>query len=684
MKWIVLVAGILVISPHAAAAVPNSLYRVDVNPHKEYTRIAIKLASPPEYSLSVLPGNRLRLVIDNTDGPLLKKLRRYSDRNIGGLVLTRRDNRLLVTFQIAPQSGWRDLTRPDVSGITVDVGRGFKPPAPRPYVAGREKIWSGIEKLVRDFEPPIKSEIPFFPTDRKVLKTLLGDDDQKQFLAAEAALYKGQLTEAEEMFTRFAGATGPIVPLALYRLAETRYKLQKYPQALVSFREAEKQWPAYLSLNPGVTFFYGDSIARSGDLAAARVLLSRLVARLADKKYSPALLVRLGDIMTRQGHEHEAEAIYLNVAENFRDNKANQMALMRRADQEFLHTTPWNYRPVSEIYLNASRQGGDIDMREESLFKHSLLESLHGDAGDALQLATTFQKKFPRGVYAAVIRTIREVLVGEVYRTTTWNKDSAPALVHFAEEQRDFLGACVGQPGFLKTVIRAYNESGRPIELVKLLNSLVERQWARPVAPEMYIEIAEHAELIGDSATAENSIKAFLKKFPADSRARMMYERLGALYFAADKHQQVRETLQWLFNKGERAHQLDSYYRLGRSLWSLQQYPQAVKAMDLFLSGSGGRDPRLLVDAYFVAASAREAGNDYKGAIKMLDTALKLPDNPRSDEFMFKAGQLNLLAGNGSHARKLFDYVAKNSKDADWQRLSLQELASLDARKGTP
>lgn len=663
----------------AQASISNRLYRVDIRSHKDYTRIIVRLAEPPVYNLTTIPGSRMRLVIQDTGGTLFKKFRRYSDRNIGGLTFLRRGDNLLITFQVAPLAGYRDLSRPDVSAITLDVGAPFKTKISGPAFQGREKIWSGVEKLVRDFDPPLKSEIPFSPTDRQILKNFLDENDQKLFMSAEAALYRGLLSEAEEIFTQFASRQIPVRPLAMYRLAETWYKLQKYPQALSAFREAEKLWPAYLGFNPGVTFYYGDSIARSGDLAQARLLLASLVGRLADKKYAPALLVRLGDILSRQGHDMEALAIYMNVAENFKDNKANGMALMRRADLQFLQATPWNYRPLSAAYLNASRQSGDLDMREESLFKHVLLESIHGDAGEALQLVTSFQKKFPRGVYVAVIRTIREVLVADVYRNTDWRKDPS-SLVRFVEEQHDYLSDCIGQPGFLKSITAAFSESGRPIELIKLLDSLVERQWASPIAPDVYLEIVDNSELIGDMVTAERAIKAFLRKFPADPRSREMTERLGEIYFTADKHQQVKDTLLWLLNKGEKARLPESYYRLGRSLWSLQLYPQASRAMDIYLVATPARDARLLPDAYYVAVSSRENIGDRKGALKLLDAALKLADNRRREEFIYKSGDISLRDGNISRARAMFEQLDKNGKDPDWQKLARQALATIDTK----
>lgn len=667
----------------ASASIPNHLYRVDIRPQKDFTRLTVRLADPPQYALTAIPGNRLRLVIQDTGGTLFKKFRGYSDQNIGGLVFKKRGDSLLVTFQMSSKAGWRDLSRPDISAITLDVGAPFKPGVPQPSMAGREKIWKGVEKLVRDFDPPLKSEIPFTQTDRQVLRNFLSEEEQKDFMAAEAALYKGRLTEAEELFSRFSSRQGPIRALALYRLGETWYKLQKYPHALAAFREAEKMWPAYLTVNPGVTFYYGDSIARSGELGAARSLLASLSARLADKTFAPALLVRLGDILTRQGHESEARAIYLNVAEHFKENKASQMALMRIADSKFLQSTPWNYRSISSVYLNASQHSGDLDMREESHFKHVLLESIHGEAGETLQLVMGFQRKFPRGVYVAVVRTIREVLVAEVYRRTDWTKESA-ALVRFMEEQSDYLADTVEQPGFLAAVTRAYNEAGRPIELVRLLAILVERLWSTPIAPELYISIVDNSELIGDAATAERTIKAFLGKFPADPKSRLMAERLGSIYFSSGKHQQVKETLLWLLNKGERARRTESYYQLGRSLWELKLYQQAAKSMGLYLAAQKGIDPGTLPDAYFVAGSSRESMGDRKGALKLFEAALKLPNNPRNDEFVYRTAQINLHEGKTGRAKELFDQLVKNGKDPDWQKLARQALTSFEAGAPTP
>jgi TolA-binding protein len=665
----------LLVPCHASASVPNTLYRIDIRPKKDFTRITIKLGSPSIYSVSPLPGNRLRVSISDTGGTLFKKYRKYSDSNIGGLILSRRGDQMLVTFQMATGAAWRDVTSERVSAITLEVGKKINRPAGISYLPGREKIWNGVEKLVRDFDPPIKSDIVFLPTDRQVLKTLLDEEGTQAFVAAEAALYKGYLTDAEDAFTAFAAKPGAIRSLALYRLGETCYKLQKYPQALSAFREAEKLWAEFLNFNPGVTFYYGDSIARSGDLAAARSMLSGLIARLSDKKYAPVLLVRLADILTRQGHASEALAIYMTAAENFKDNKANMMARLRLADREFMSATPWSFSALSQQYQDISLRSSDIDLREESQFKHMLLESIHGDSAGALRLVMQFQKKFPRGPYSTVCKTIREVLVGAAYRQGSWDKDPA-GLIRFMEEHQEYLSGCIEAEDFLVKAKKAYEEAGRPIELVKFFSFLLERQWAAAGAPFMYEVVADNSELLGDNVLAEKSFRAFLQKYPAHPRARFIWERLGALYFNEGRLPDTRNALAWILNKGESARFADSYYYLGKALLLSNSNASAVKSMDLYFARPE-RSERLQPDAYVVAASAYEANGDRKGALRLLEAAVKLPPNARTDELLYKAGTISRQEGRADQAREYFNQLLKTSKDQDWQKLASRALESL-------
>ncbi len=664
----------------ASASIQNNLFRVEIRPKSDFTRLSLKFENPVSYSLEELPENRLRLLIKGCDGPFLRKLRSYSDRNMGGVLISRRGDDLLATFRVADGVGWRDLSRSDVSAITLDIGRQFQQPEPLRPLPGRDKIRGGIEKLVWDFDPPLKAEIPFAPTDRQILMNILDNRDMETFSAGEAALYKGRLSEAEEIFALFAGKQTPARSIAYFRLGETYYKLQKYPQALACFREGEKIWPAFLQFNPGVLFYYGDSVARAGDLAAARTMLSELISKVADKQFAPALLVRLADILTRQGHGKEALGIYRNVAGNFTQTKANRMARLRLDDLDFLKVTSSNYRPLSASYFQLYQLSGDIDLREESFFKHILLESLYGDTGEALRSIAMFQSKFPLGSYAAVAKTIREELVSLFYRETDWKLDKG-ALLRLVEEQRDYLSGCFKFEEFIPAVADAYSEAGRPIELVSMFARLLDNPAAVSAAPFMYEKIIDNALLLGDDAAAEKYSRLYLKKFPDSKGSRFTLERLGGIYFIQRKYPQARETLYWLLNRGERAINPESYYYLANSLREMKQHSEAARAFRLFLSSPGGKFTRFLPDAYYACAASQEAAGDRKGALRTLEEGIKSTAFETKDALLYKSGEIALLEGDKAAARNFFDMIIKKSHDQDWRRLAGQALESFDVAK---
>ena len=81
-----------------------------------------------------------------------------------------------------------------------------------------------------------------------------------------------------------------------------------------------------------------------------------------------------------------------------------------------------------------------------------------------------------------------------------------------------------------------------------------------------------------------------------------------------------------------------------------------------------------------MAVSSRENTGDRKGALKLLDAALKLADNRRREEFIYKSGDINLRDGNISRARAMFEQLDKNGKDPDWQKLARQALATIETK----
>lgn len=669
----------LFLSPrYASASVQNQIHRIEISPKSSFTRITVKLADEPSFRVSRIPGNRLRIRFSDTSGASFKSLRRYSDANIGGVLVSQRGNDSLLTFAIAANHvGWRVVHVGGLPALSLDVGPLFGSLETRPALPGRERIKSGAAKLLNNFDPPLKPEIPFVPTDRNLLKTLMPEEEQRLFLAAEGALYKGKLTAAEDAFTPFATKESRIRPLALYRLAEAQYRLQKYGQALETFREAARQWQEFLTLNPAIMFYYGDSIARSGDLPGGRQLLARLIASNADKKYAPVLLVRMADVVARQGGEGDALAIYTNVANAFKDNKAHQIAAMKLSDRAFLEATPDDYQSLGATYAKIAATTTDYDLREETTFKHALLEAINGQADTALELVVTYQKRFPTGVYSTVIRDIREDLVALVFQGTTWAKNPAD-LIRLVTDNQEYLATAIkGQP-FLPAVSEAFEKAGRPLDLIVLYSNLLERPWVgADNVPYLTLQVADQAELLGDTIMARKVLQGFLLRNIAHGQTRWARERLGAIQFAAHELPEVRAGLSWLLNKQEQATFPVSYYYLGRSLWDSKEYSRSALAMELYLAAVKGMKeaPVLVGDAYYIAAISRQALGERGAASVLLETGLKSVSKERKEQFLYKLGELAALDGRIQQARALFEQVLNEGKDPDWQRLARQALS---------
>lgn len=677
----------IILVRHADASIPNQIQRIEILPKSHFTRITVKLVKEPQFKVSRIPGNRLRIRFSDTSGKLFKPLRGYSDANIGGLLVAHRGDDTVITFAIAANRvGWRTVHVDGLPALSMDVGPLFSSSSARLVLPGRERIRSGAEKLLKNFDPPVKPEIPFIPSDRIALKELLGEEDQRLFLAGEGALYKGKLTDAEEIFTQFTRRDSRIRPLALYRLAEAQYRLQKYSQALATFREAVQQWQDFLSMNPAVMFYYGDSIARSGDLPGGRQLLAKLIVANADKIYAPVLLVRMADVLARQGSEENARAIYITVSESFKGNKAHQIALLKIADRAFFEATPDDYQALSATYNDIAATTTDFDLREEAAFKQALLESINGPADGALDLVIAYQKRFPKGVYSTVVRDMREDLVALVYQASDWVKKPSD-LIKLATDNQDYLATTLKTPGFLAAVSKAFEKAGRPLDLIALYVGLLDRPWVgEDNVPYLTLQVADQAELLGDTVLTRKILQSFLFRNPAHSQSRWARERLGAIQFAAHEMPEVRSGLSWLLQKNEQAVFPISYYYLGRSLWDAKDYARSAQAMESYIASVKmlKESPPLLGDAYYVAAGARQAQGNRKAAAGLLETGLKTVSQERRDQFLYKLGELSLQDGNTKQAQTYFEQVVKEGKDPDWQRLARQALEDSKTSRPTP
>lgn len=679
---IFLLVAILTAAGPARADDRNRLSRIDVRPHGGFTRLTLAFEREPVYTLARLAGNRVRLTFADTDGVRWKRLRSYGDANVSGCTVSRRGGDLLVTVGVKGNPrGVRVLAAPGGATLALDVGSRLAPSAASPFSQGREGIREGVEQLVTRFDPPVRSDIPFVPTDRRVLQKMLTPEEVDIILAGEAALYRGEGSEAEAVFAPIVAVQSPVRGLAFYRLGEARAMLQKYGEALRDFREGEKLLPEFLAQSPGTAFAYADAMVRNGDLEQGRRMMGRLIASLADKKYAPVLLVRLADILARQGKEMEALAIYRTVAENFPDNKARWQARMKLADRRLMTVEPATFAGLVNEYLEINRSG-DFSLREESLFKAALLTALFGEAPDGFALVSEYERKFPRGTYISVARGMREELIVPMVRNLTAAKDF-PALIKLAQDNRDYLVRCINEPDFVRNLVIAFADQGRFSEEAELFSYLAGKEWSAPQAPELYRRIIDAAERTGDITMLENAADNFLRRFPDHPSALRYREQVAALDYNRGNMSGVAQRLAPLLSGKARPEDVESLYILGKSLESAGNRKDAERAMVLFLSElrQRGGASELAPDAHYVAASARLARGDRKGAMELLRAGSVAAPEAQRDPFLYKMGEIARLEGRHDEAAGHFKAVAEKGKDPDWQRMAAQALADMELKK---
>ncbi|MDY0301142.1 MAG: tetratricopeptide repeat protein [Trichlorobacter sp.] len=659
----------------------NRLLRINAVNNNQLGKIKLTFEQEPHYTLTRLSDGRVMLRLHNTKTAPPDKKQSTFTNNISKLVLRQAGDDTLLTITFASQAiGWRVVHVGDIAALSIEAGTALGLQGAKTAVLpGRERIRAGAEQLLRDFDPPLKTEIPFAPTDRLVLATLLDEEDQKLFMSAESFLYKGQLTNAEALFQRFVERQDQIRPLALYRLAETQYRLQKYSQALATFREAVKLWEDFFRLNPVAMFYYGDSIARNGDMPGGRQLLAQLITDHADKKYAPILLVRMADVLARQGYEAEALSIYSTVDEEFHEGKARQIARLKLADRKLLQATPDNYRHLAQTYARLADTAADFDLREEASFKQTLLEAINGPADVALELVRRYQKRYPGGAFTAITKDMREDLLLQVYRNQTW-QDRPSDLISLVSDNQDFLRLLVDEPGFLQAVTDAYAKAGRPLDLIALYSSILQRAWPGGDAQAyLSLEIAIQSDLLGDEQMSRKTLENFLRKNPDHPMSAQARELLGAIFFRNKNLPGVANQLSWLLNKDAKATNPDSYYYLGRALWEQKKYNQTALAMETYIASvkTEKDQPAVLGDAFYVAASAEQESKNLERAKDLLVKGMEKTGAGYKDQFLYKLGELALQENKTAEARSFFETVAKSGTDPDWRKMAAQRLAEL-------
>jgi tetratricopeptide (TPR) repeat protein len=657
-----------------AAKVPNRLYRMDVQNKEKFTRFVFVFSSAPHYRVSYAPGRKVILTFDQTSGPLLKKFNSYRDSRVEDLRFSDQGSRLRLSFTVMEgAAGFRflDVCLPNV--LTLDVGESLQVNGVKSMPQGRDQIWKGADKLIHEFDPPLLSEIPFFPTPGPLISKLLSGDQLKLFIRGENLLYREKGAEAEEIFSAFLDKQPSLRAIAAYRLGEAQYQLQKYESALRWFREGERIWPDYLVQSPSMVFAYADTLGRCGESTKGRKILERLIVGMSQTKYGPILLVRLADISERGGRQSDAVAIYRTVAKTFTGTRAAYLAATRLADKRLFTVNSATYRSLADTYREIFRNTSDPALKEEALFKAALITSLYGPADESVE----YLKKFPNGVFANVAATMREDLLLLLYRELA-DAGNCKELVKVVLDNRGYLARCVSEKDFILHLSDCFNAMGMLREELEIFSAMAGTEWVGPNEAFLYFRIHEDAWSLGKTAMAEAAGNLYLERYPADGHAEQVRERIGWIQYQNGNMGSVVRTLSPLLDAKAKVLDQSCYYYLGKASEKMVDPSRARKAMRCYLDSlPKGTDTALSADARIVIASAQLSSHDTSGALQTYREGFEISRGERRDMFLYKMGATFLSLNKKEDARSCWERLVSEGKDPVWKSMAIQSLADM-------
>ena len=657
----------------AQAGGENRLLRIQIRPHQGFTRIILLFQSPPDYVMS-RPAGRVRISFRGADSPAFRKFRSYADTHVGGVFCSSREDDLQLTVPVKEAgAGVQLLSYGNPNALALDIGPAMSRAQRVDIAPGREPILSGTEQFVRQFGSPAGAGLPFAPTEAKKLQRLLTEGELRLFQRGEGALYKEQGAEALEIFSYFVAKSPTVKALASYRLAQALYFLERYDEALKAFKVAEGLWPEYLDQAPELLQSYADLKARGGDYAGGRALLVRLIDRMAGTPYSAPLLNRLADLSARHGDQAAATEIYRSVVVHAPGTPAAGRARMKLADREMFTLSRDRYQGMLDRYQSIYQAPGDFALRDEALFKIALLQALYGPAREALDASIAYQTRYPRGIFATIVKKMREELLLPVYQEI-YARHDGPALRQLALDNKEYLTRCLSDPEFAPRVSQACQ--GAPAEEIALFGYLAERSWASGSAPFMVARLVEDAVTLGNFTLAESSARSYLARFAGAPRTQWMHEQLGRIAFEHGEMHPVSRELSFLNAKGKQPEIPESDYYLGKALVAGGDQRGGERALARFAAQAKGGAPQL-PDCYFTLAGTRTALKLYPGALAAYREGLKFASGELAQQYLYKMGELYLQLKQVNEARGAWEEVVKKGSAGTWGKLAAEALGDL-------
>lgn len=426
--------------------------------------------------------------------------------------------------------------------------------------------------------------------------------------------------EAAGMFSQAIGLLDgqPEREEAMIKLGDAWFAHPDFEQAARAYEAVVVEFPDS-SRNTHVRFQWAESLARSGHVEEALLLLDDMEKDAQKKGQSLMAALRRAELLEREGRREEAVQVYSSVLETYGDMAAGR-ALLGRG--RVLYHLGRFYEALSDFEEVGGRYP-ESEYAEQAMALSVWCLYLLGRDTEAVELASDFILRYPESMLSPQIRFWQAE-----YRYNRKEYEAAQNL--FGKLAEDYPDHDLADDALFWAGRSAF-EQELYLQAIARNKELIERYPESPKRPEARFAQGDSLSKLGEFSGAILAFEEIVRRYPDHYLADEAQGRIGDCHFTLGSQDPVRyrESLDAylkILNQSQEDTEmvLQARYKAGRCYDKMQEVDQALS---FYLDGvygylddvanGGTPSPVWFARSAFAAADLLLAREDWEGAANL-------------------------------------------------------------------
>lgn len=488
--------------------------------------------------------------------------------------------------------------------------------------------------------------------DAKEVFSKFSDEDAAVSVVLGKAVMEAGLSQHEkalQLFDRVIALdkTGAYVPFAHYGQAEVLYSLERFPDAIVSYRTALDKLKAASGMYTDARelrdkIYYGMawSYLKVGDFRSAQEAFEKVALLSTDKVVKLSALVQLADTYQDSGDYKKAIESYQKFLSDYPDTVYNdyiQYQLgMTWLKLERVESAVLCFRKLTKDYPSSQ-------LIDDARYFLGLAYFRKGDFDAARQELEVFLASFKDSSY----RLSALFLLGESLMNLAQHKPALDALQIVVKE------ASMQDPLRQKAeyeIANVYSQMGHEAEAKKRLSDFIARYPDSQLAPDILLWLGQSYAAKRDFSTSRKYLERLVRTYPDQELASEAYIEVGMTYWQEGNGTMALRNFQQSREKGSGSVLARSLVLSGDVFLSRGELDAALKNYQEAAAVGGA----VAKASHIKMADVYEKKRSTQEAIAVLEQALSLEGPQSNSEIQFRIAQLWEESGSAQEALEAY------------------------------